>query len=53
MSKRSHRKKVKGTLVNHRIWGFDKDDKPLGTLGTRHYINNNRKDIREVIKVGD
>lgn len=53
MSKRSHRKKVKGTLVSHRMWGFDKDNRPLGTLGTRHYINNNRKDIVEVITTGD
>ena len=40
MSKRAHRKRVRGKLCQMRKWTLGKT-----TIGTRQYINNKREDI--------
>lgn len=40
MSKRAHRKRVKGTLCRQTKWMLNKT-----TIGTRQYTNNKREDI--------
>ena len=40
MSKRAHRKRVRGKLCPMRKWTLGKT-----TIGTRQYVNNKREDI--------